>query len=87
MNNKETPDFSTWLLCQSTRDDPVGDLARDFAADTEHDDALDLERILHGPAEEAFERARDEYLRARKADLAYAAAQGFELRSKKKRTA
>jgi hypothetical protein len=66
MNNKETPDFSTWLLCQSTRDDPVGDLARDFAADTEHDDALDLEHILDGGAADAYERAVSEYQAARR---------------------
>ena len=65
-NKKETPDFSTWLCAQIRRDDPVGDLARDFCLDTEHSDALELESVVRGGlAEDAYERARDEYLSAR----------------------
>jgi len=53
--------FTDWLLKQRLREDPVGDLARDFELDDSHADARELERILRGPAYEAFERALDEF--------------------------
>jgi len=71
------PRFDQWLLAQTDREDPVGDIAREFSEDRSIGCAGDIrtpeqlighiERVHHAvePAIRAFEQARAEYLRGR----------------------
>jgi hypothetical protein len=71
------PRFDQWLLAQTDRDDPVGDIAREFSEDRSVGCAGDIrtpehlishiERVHHASdlAIRAFEQARAEYLRGR----------------------
>ena len=71
------PRFDQWLLAQTDRADPVGDIAREFSEDRSVGCAGDIrtpeqlighiERIHHASdlAICAFEQARAEYLRGR----------------------
>jgi hypothetical protein len=71
------PRFDQWLLTQADREDPVGDIAREFSEDRSVGCAGDIrtpeqlishiERVHHAIdlAIRAFEQARAEYLRGR----------------------
>jgi hypothetical protein len=60
----DNAEFADWLRRQADRDDPVGDLARDFMADDSIENAAMLEFVTHGAAYEAFQAARSEFLKA-----------------------
>jgi len=70
------PPFDQWLLAQTDRQDPVGDIAREFSEDRSigcakirtPEQLIDhIERVHPGIdlAIQAFEQARAEYLRGR----------------------
>jgi hypothetical protein len=65
---RDTPTFEAWLLRQVERDDPVGDLAKDYR-DDRYDGKLTYTYLLvHGACDgaiEAFHRAKREFAEAR----------------------
>ena len=77
MTATPSPRFDQWLLAQTDREDPVGDIACEFSEDRSVGCAGDIctpeqlighiERIHHASdlAICAFEQARAEYLRGR----------------------
>jgi hypothetical protein len=77
MTSTPRPRFDQWLLAQTDREDPVGDIAREFSEDRSVGCAGDIctpeqlishiERVHHASdlAICAFEQARAEYLRGR----------------------